>query len=71
MEWCRRQAASLAGTHDLIDESRLMVFPIVLVSGMRLFDETADATILNLVDTHPLGNGVVILTYHPARGRDV
>lgn len=57
--------------HDLIDEYRLMVFPIVLGSGMRPFDETADATILNLVDSHPLGNGAVILSYHPARGRDV
>lgn len=48
--------------HDLIDEYRLMVFPIVLGSGMRLFDEIADATTLELVDTHPFGNGVVILT---------
>ena len=56
--------------HDLIDEYRLMVFPIVLGSGMRLFDETADATTLDLVDTRRLGNGAVILTYHPARNRD-
>ena len=53
--------------HDLIDEYRLMVFPIVLGSGMRLFDETVDATTLKLVDTHPLENGAVILTYQPAR----
>jgi dihydrofolate reductase len=56
--------------HDLIDEYRLMIFPIVLGSGMRLFDETADATTFKLVDTLPLGNGAVILTYHPARSRD-
>jgi hypothetical protein len=37
---------------------------------MRLFDETADAITLKLVDTLPLGNGAVILTYHPARSRD-
>jgi len=53
--------------HDVIDEYRLMIFPIVLGSGMRLFDETADATTLKLVDTHSLEDGAVILTYQPAR----
>jgi dihydrofolate reductase len=56
--------------HDLIDEYRLMVFPIVLGSGMRLFDESEDAATLKLVDTRPLANGATILTYHPARSRD-
>jgi dihydrofolate reductase len=50
--------------HALIDEYRLMVFPIVLGSGIWLFDEYADATTLKLVTTKPLGNGAVILTYH-------
>ncbi|MGH2599360.1 MAG: dihydrofolate reductase family protein, partial [Dehalococcoidia bacterium] len=54
--------------HDLVDEYRLMVFPIILGSGMRLFDDTQDATTLKLVDTHPLANGAVVLTYRPARG---
>jgi dihydrofolate reductase len=54
--------------HDLVDEYRLMVFPIILGSGMRLFDDTEDATSLELVDTHPLQNGAVVLTYRPARG---
>jgi dihydrofolate reductase len=53
--------------HDLIDEYRLMVFPIVLGGGMRLFGETADAVTLALVDTRTLGNGAVILTYRPVR----
>jgi dihydrofolate reductase len=53
--------------HDLIDEYRLMVFPIVLGSGMRLFDESTDATTLKLVDTRSFGNGVVVLTYHPSK----
>lgn len=53
--------------HDLVDEYRLMVFPIVLGSGMRLFDQTADATTLKPVDTHSLENGAVILTYQPSR----
>ena len=56
--------------HDLVDEYRLMVFPIVLGSGIRLFDQSADATMLELVDTRRLGNGAVILTYHPVKGRD-
>jgi dihydrofolate reductase len=53
--------------HDLIDEYRLMVFPTILGSGMRLFDETADFTALKLVDSRKLDNGAIILTYHPAR----
>jgi dihydrofolate reductase len=53
--------------HDLIDEYRLMVFPIVLGNGVRLFDDVADAVALKLVDAHPPGNGAVILTYHRAQ----
>ena len=53
--------------HDLIDEYRLMVFPIVLGNGVRLFDDVADAVALKLVDAHPLGNGAVILAYHRAQ----
>jgi dihydrofolate reductase len=53
--------------HDLVDEYRLMVFPIILGSGMRLFDEAADATALALVDTRRLESGTMILTYRPAR----
>ena len=54
--------------HALIDEYRLMVFPIILGSGMRLFDEAVDATTLELVETKPLGNGAVILTYQRCAG---
>ncbi|MPZ40515.1 MAG: dihydrofolate reductase [Rhizobiales bacterium] len=53
--------------HDLVDEYRLMVFPIVLGSGMRLFEDTEDATTLRLVDTHRLDNGTAVLTYRPQR----
>ena len=53
--------------HDLVDEYRLMVFPIILCSGMRLFEETPDATTLNLVETRSLRNGAVELTYRVAR----
>jgi dihydrofolate reductase len=54
--------------HDLADEYRLMVFPIVLGTGKRLFGETPDASVLKLVDSKVLDSGTVILTYHPARG---
>jgi len=51
---------------DLIDEYRLMVFPIVLGSGKRLFGDTGKATTLKVVDSKTVGAGVVILTYQPA-----
>ncbi len=53
--------------HDLIDEYRLMVFPIVLGSGMRLFDDAADATTLTLVDTRCFDSGIAILGYQRDR----
>jgi dihydrofolate reductase len=48
---------------DLVDELRLMVFPVVLGSGKRLFGETADKKRLQLVETRTVGDGVLILTY--------
>ncbi len=52
--------------HDgLIDEYRLMVYPIVVGSGKRLFDEGL-ATTLQLVDAKTFETGVVVLTYQPA-----
>lgn len=52
--------------HDLIDEYRLMVFPIVLGSGRRLFRYGVDTKVLRLVDTEAFASGVVVLTYEPA-----
>jgi len=52
--------------HDLVDEFRLMVFPVVLGSGKRLFAETSDKKPLRLVDSKTVGDGVVILVYAPA-----
>jgi dihydrofolate reductase len=51
---------------NLVDEYRLMIFPIVLGSGMKLFDTAEDATLLKLVSTQAFDCGVVVLTYHPA-----
>jgi dihydrofolate reductase len=49
--------------HDLVDELRLMVFPVVLGSGKRLFGETSDKKPLRLVDSKTVGDGVAILVY--------
>jgi dihydrofolate reductase len=57
------QALFAAG---LVDEFRLMVFPIVLGSGKRLFGETVDARRLTLADSQRLDSGTVILTYRTA-----
>jgi dihydrofolate reductase len=53
--------------HDLIDEYRLMVFPIVVGKGKRLFGDTEETLAMELVDTKQVGpDGVLILTYRPA-----
>jgi dihydrofolate reductase len=52
--------------HDLVDEWRLMIFPVILGSGRRLFPETPRKTTLRLVDTRAFPSGVVVQTYHPA-----
>jgi dihydrofolate reductase len=51
---------------DLVDELRLMVFPVVLGSGKRLFDGLSDKKPLRLVDSKVVGDGVAILIYEPA-----
>jgi dihydrofolate reductase len=54
--------------NDLVDEYRLMVFPIVLGGGRRLFGETSEPASLRLTDSRPVGpDGVVVLTYQPVR----
>ena len=49
--------------HDLVDELRLMVFPVVLGSGKRLFGDTTDKKSLKLADSKIVGDGIAILTY--------
>jgi dihydrofolate reductase len=55
--------------HDLVDELRLMVFPVVLGSGKRIFDGKSDKKPLRLVDSKIVGDGVAILVYRPASER--
>jgi dihydrofolate reductase len=53
--------------HDLVDEYRLMIFPVVLGSGKRLFGDGSGTTkALRLADTKTFASGVVVLTYEPA-----
>jgi dihydrofolate reductase len=50
----------------LVDELRLMVFPVVLGSGKRLFGDTDGKRPLRLVESKTVGDGVAILIYRPA-----
>jgi len=58
--------------HDLVDELRLMVYPIVLGCGRRLFEDGSKMTAMRLVESKPVGGGIVILRYvqaeEPIRG---
>jgi dihydrofolate reductase len=53
--------------HDLVDELRLVVYPVVLGAGTRLFGEPSDKKPMRLVGTRTIGDGLVFLTYRPIR----
>jgi dihydrofolate reductase len=61
----RRLSQALIGM-GLVDELRLLVYPVVLGAGARLFAETQDKIALRLVESRPLGGGVVNMIYAPA-----
>jgi dihydrofolate reductase len=53
--------------HDLVDEVRLVVFPVVLGAGERFFGESSDKKSLRLVDSKTIGAGLAFLTYELIR----
>jgi len=57
------QLAQALIENDLVDELRLMVFPVVLGTGLRLFGETSDKKALTLKSSQTVGDGVAILVY--------
>jgi dihydrofolate reductase len=61
----RRLSQALIGM-GLVDELRLLVYPVVLGAGDRLFGETQDKIAMRLVDASPFTGGVVSMIYAPA-----
>ena len=54
--------------NNLVDEFRLMVFPVILGKGKRLFNDSKDQRALQLVEAKPVGSeGVITLIYHPKK----
>ena len=60
------QLAQALLEEGLVDELRLMVFPVVLGAGKRLFGETSDKKTLELAESKTVGDGVSVLTYRAA-----
>lgn len=54
--------------HDLVDQVRVMIYPVVLGAGRRLFGDSTESTPLRLVETRSVGQTLVLLAYERQRG---
>jgi dihydrofolate reductase len=61
------QLARTLMDHDLVDELRLKIYPVVLGAGERLFSETSNKKPMRLVDTQTVDGAVAYLIYEPVR----
>jgi dihydrofolate reductase len=53
--------------HDLVDELRLMIYPVVLGAGEPLFGEASEAKPMHLVQARTVGDGLILAIYQSAR----